>query len=198
MGIRINKKLGWGITIEIDPQKDINNFHKLYDHLLKIKIIDIFNEDKNNLLNDEKSFMKSKKISFDQNLTLFYKTINIKEKDIFQVVILITPPAMIDSWSRSDDLIDYYDSENMNTNIQYLYNKNIFPYIERMISLENPTQIIDKIDYIKKTQSGKDIFYMHCPLIVEKIFIEIQKNMISLLKEHSSFDLKPMLITYWE
>lgn len=204
MGIRINKRMGFlyvadqaldlemleGLTLEslksaaADKKDELKLSIDFYDAKLSLPLAELITD--------------IPPLDGDQSEKYYY---------------LFTPPPYLQTWSRYNDSIDYYESESVaERKVQYL-NSKIFPYCEKMIVASTYQEVGEKLevwcgadnlreltavseDFLKEFSAiGLDTskslagqIYMQAPLV-----LQLTAKCLGL----NSLALRPVIVTYW-
>jgi hypothetical protein len=207
MGIRIHKKLGYGLKDVKTKNNEIIdkrfNIKNIYDLFLKSF------EDFKKTLNPTQLFVIDEKIKWD-----FSDVITYDEEFGLKNVILFQP--FIKSWSRYDNSIDYYENPSQMSKIK-LINRSLYPfesyinlktnlnYIlvnDNRFSLINIIQILNSdysndYDYSKYGFVDKKDAQTNIVPIVPDIIHAYIKYLNIFNDENTILTLKPMIYTYW-
>lgn len=227
MGIRIHKILGYGIDVKLDQ-------YTLIDDRFNVDALD-WERLESLSKEDYIEFLKKKQEELDDKDTDKYAIAIdmhfLYKQDKFDATksivcnfeyglnyISIVPPTQVDRWYRYDDVIDYYESSNIDgpiNNIKYIeggiypFNyscmrkstgKNLDPkepndYLISRIKYLNHENLLDII--IKLGFSSVEEFDNE---IVPAIPIEVRLfcEFIDLFKDNKTInELRPSLYTYW-
>jgi hypothetical protein len=206
MGIRIHKKLGYGLKDVKTKNNEIIdkrfNIKNIYDLVLKSF------EDFKKTLNPTQLFLIDEKIKWD-----FSDVITYDEEFGLKNVILFQP--FIKSWSRYDNSIDYYENPSQMSKIK-LINRSLYPfesyinlktnlnYIlvnDTRFSLINIIQILNsdysnEYDYSEYGFVDKKDAQTNIVPIVPDIIHAYIKYLNIFNDENTILTLKPMIYTY--
>jgi hypothetical protein len=231
MGIRIKKVLGYGFkhcTFKDDPRFNDWVFdcnHDLHENPVNQKLIDFYTE-KQDPAKYTSEFDDAYDLQYlagtgwhtDKGPAKELYTHDFIENCAFEYergkgFVLFTSPINED-WYRYDDIIDYSDSENMDTKIKKL-KTGIFPlnssYIDRRtgkrVKTINPSiysmthQYIDEISEDFKKEFNVKSLNELCVNIVPLVPSVIVNfcNVFNVFKNPLTvYRLKPMVVTYWD